>query len=511
MTDAPDGGEEGLSRAQLKSAALRGVRWVVAGRAVVETASLASSVLIARLVSPAEFGTAAPAAFFFSLSSGLVMGSFATPLVQVKVLREAMVRTAFAMSLVTGVAMTALVLAATPLLHLAFPARAVELIAWASPTFLLYSLGAVSQAMLQRDLDFRRTSVNEAASLLPGILATIGFALAGLGALSIVLGFLVQAAAASAQAIAWRRPPRPAFERGAAREILGFGLPSSATTLLFVAQRNVGLVVLGARLAPAQVGLYWRAAQLGIEYQGKISGILVRLLFPLLSRTRNLDDMRAVRSRMVKVHTVLLFPLLTLLIVIAPLFIPWLYGERWADAAPAAQLLALAGFVAVVGTGTGPLLLAAGKPAAAMRYNAAGLVVFAVTVFFAAPYGLLATCAAVAGFRFLNLVAGQYLLVQRVVGIPVRETLVSDTFPALASCAALAAVAWPVTSALEGTGIPDFLVMAAASLAGFAAYGLALRVGFPATWRDIRTLFGRLGARRRPAAVAAGGAVRTGS
>jgi len=133
--------------------------------------------------------------------------------------------------------------------------------------------------------------------------------------------------------------------------------------------------------------------------------------------------------------------------------------------------------------------------------------VFAVVVFVAAPYGLTATCAAVAGFRLLNLVCTQYLLVQRLVGIPLSETLIRDVAPALAGCAALVAVSWPVTAGLERLGVPDLAVMAAASAGGLAAYALALRWIFPAAWRDLAELFGRLAARRRRA----GPTVRAGS
>jgi O-antigen/teichoic acid export membrane protein len=196
----------------------------------------------------------------------------------------------------------------------------------------------------------------------------------------------------------------------------------------------------------------------------------------------------------VRVHAALLFPLLALLIVLAPVLVPWLYGERWAPAAPAAQLLAVAGFAAVVGTGTGPLLLAAGKPAAGMRYNAASLGAFVLVMLAAAPHGLLVTCAAVAVFRLVNLVATQYLLVQRIVGIPLVETLVKDVWPALAGCAALAVVAVPARFALAALGAPRAATLALTAALGLVLYALALRRLFPGTWVDLRSLLGRLGA-----------------
>jgi PST family polysaccharide transporter len=484
--------DDALSRTQLRDAALKGVRWLVLGRGVIELAALASSVIVARLVSPAEFGATAPAAFLLALGASLVAGSFASPLVQAKELRPEAVRTAFAMSLATGALLTLLVVIGAPALRLGFSSRTIELIQVVAPVFFIYSAGAVSQALIERDLDFRRASLNEVASLLPGTIATVVLAFAGLEGAAIVLGFLVQSLFSSGQAMFWRPPPLPAFDRRAARDILGFGLPSSGSSMLYTAQRNVGLGILGARLPAAQVGFYWRASTLAIDYQGKVSQILLRMMFPLLSRTQSRDDMRLVRSRMVKVHTSLLFPLLSCLIVIAPLFVPWLYGARWAPAATAAQILAVAGFTAVVGTGTGPLLMAAGRPGALVVCNGILLACEVVLLLFTAPHGLIATCVGIAALRVVSLVGTQYLLVDRLCGIPLRQTLFGDVLPAAGSCLALAAVAVPIRLALDQAGVPTLVTMVAACAGGLLAYALALRVGFRTTWADCMTLFVRL-------------------
>lgn len=490
--------DDSLSRGELKGAALHGVRWVVFARVFTETGALIGSAAVARLITPTEFGHAALAAFFFAFAISLPSSSFGTILIRQKELRPGAVRTAFTMSLATGAVVTLVTIALGPLLTLALPDETVRLLQFMAPVFFVYSVGAVSQALLQRDLDFRRTSINDVISLLTGTVATVAAAIAGLGGLAIVIGFLTQAVVSTLQVLYWRGVPRPGFDRKEAREIIAFGLPATGSGVLYGAQRNAGLAILGARLPAAQVGFYMRAAQLGIEYQGKISGILQKLLLPLLSRARHLDDLRAVRMRMVKVHCASIFPLLALLVVIAPTFVPWFYGDQWAPAVTAAQVLAVAGAVVVVGTGTGPLLMAVGRPGALATMNGISLVLFVAAVYLAAPYGLTATCVTIAGFRLLNLLATQYFLVQRLVGISLRQTLVDDVMPALVACGALAAVAFPAQLGLEQLGTPNLLTMILVTAVGMAAYALALRTLFPTTWGDLATLADRLaGARAR--------------
>jgi O-antigen/teichoic acid export membrane protein len=492
MPETPETNDEsGLSRSELKHAALRGVRWVTIGRLVAETVAFAASVVVARLISPEEFGYAAVAAFVYALSQGLAAGSFGSPIVRANEVRTPQVQTAFALSLMTGVAVSAVVALAAPALGI-WSSHTVHLVQLGGLCFAIFSVGAVSQALLQRELDFRRLAINEIVSLLPGTIVTVVAAAAGLGGLSLVLGFLVTALTSSIQALCWRPPGLPRVHRGEAGEIWRFGLPVSGSSLLYAAQRNVQLAILGARFDPMQLGFYWRGSQLGIDYQGKISGILMRIAFPILSRARTREDMRAVRSRMVRVHTTVLFPLLTCLIVLGPIIIPWLYGDRWAPAAQAAQILAVAGFVAVIGTGTGPLMMAVGRPNSLMVVNGMNLVLLSVAVYFAGPHGLVAVCFAVVGLRLVNLFVTQYFLVQRLAGIPLIETLVHDVMPAVVGSLALAAVAFGCSEGLQAIGAPAPIVIVVASAFGLGAHALAVRVVYPATWRDLATLAARV-------------------
>jgi lipopolysaccharide exporter len=203
-----------------------------------------------------------------------------------------------------------------------------------------------------------------------------------------------------------------------------------------------------------------------------------------------------------------IFPLLTTLIVVAPTLVPWLYGDKWAPAAEAAQILAVAGFVATIGTGTGPLMMALGKPGALMSYNGAALVIFSAVLLIAAPHGLTVTCVSVAGFRLVSLVGTQYLLVERLGGIPLKQTLFRDVAPAALCCAVQAGAAFAILSAAEQLGAPALVLLIAVGVGGLATYGVALRYLFPTTWRDLLTVLERIapaGARRRvrlPAALA---------
>ena len=148
----------------------------------------------------------------------------------------------------------------------------------------------------------------------------------GLEGEALIGGYVASAALTAALASVYARPARPGWCRPELGEIAHYGLPAAGSSMLHTVTRNADYVILAARLAPAQVGYYLRAFQLGSEYQAKISGILLRVALPVLSRATDLDEVRRIRARIVRTHASVLFPLLFGLIALAPLFVPLVYG-----------------------------------------------------------------------------------------------------------------------------------------------------------------------------------------
>jgi O-antigen/teichoic acid export membrane protein len=486
FTDGPDGGPS------LREAALSGVRWIAVGKLLTELAAFGGAIVLARLVAPAEFGAVAPAAFIIAVGGSLAYGSFGTPLVRATKMSRELVSTALALSLLTGAAVSALIIAATEVIDVGYSAHSVHLIQVVAPSFLIFSAGCVSQALLERDLDFRRSAMNDVGALIPGTVVTVVLAALGLGGLALALGYLAMTAFQTAQALWFRPPPPPRLHRRHVREILTFGIPTSASSVLYTMQRTIGLGILGARLDPVSTGYFWRAQQLGIEYQSKVTSVLLRMLFPLLARTASREQMRMVRMRMVQTHTAFLFPILALLIVLAPTIVPWVFGQRWAGAAEPTQILAIVGLATVVNTGTGPVVLAHGHPRALLIKDAIELPALIAMLLLTASHGLITVCIGLATFRLVSLLANQYFLIERLCGIPLRDTLVRDVLPAATASALLAAAAWVVHAQLESLSLPVIVDLAISSAAGLLVYGATLRALFTRTWKDCAAVVARL-------------------
>ena len=314
---------------------------------------------------------------------------FGSALVQRKTIEPAHGEAAMLASLLTGALLTSLVvLLARPVGEPLFGQGPARLLVMISPVFLLAGIGAVSRSLLWRRLDFRRISLIEMLSLGIGSGAAVALAAAaGLDAPAIVLGALCGSLVTTVLLLLAAPPPAPIWHRGALREVMAFGLPASGAGLTYVAITNATLAVAAVRLSAAQVGLFWRAFQLGVIYQEKISGIMIRLAFPVYSRTSDLGQLRRFHERATRIHAAVILPLLSLLIVTAPELVPWLFGPRWAPAVEPVQILCVAGMIAAVLTGYPQIMLAAGKPRALLVFNVVLLGVYLGVSWVAAPHG----------------------------------------------------------------------------------------------------------------------------
>jgi O-antigen/teichoic acid export membrane protein len=467
---------------------------------VTESVAFLTVIAIARLVPPSEYGRAAIVGIVWLLVSGLNNQGFGAPIVQRRTVSVGDVRTSATLALATGAALSLVTFfAVPPLAGPLFGERTADLFRIAAPIFLIGASGIVPMAILQRHLDFRRASLIEMGSVLIGSAAAVGLALGGLDAEAIVFGHLVQVLALNALRLVLVPRARPGWQPDSARALGRSGLPLALSAVVYTGYRNLSYPIVGATLGTAATGFFSRAFQFSISYPAKISEIMLKIAFPAYARTPSLEDIRRLRKRIVRLHALAIFPLLALLIVVAPSLIPWLLGENWAPAVAPVQILSGSGMAMALITGLGPLLTALDRGKALLAWDSAnGLVTLAV-VFAMSQISLLAVCWGVLGVYLLQLLVAHAVVFPRVIGIPFSSLWTDVKAPASAGVA-LAGTALLVGGALEGLGLPTVLYLAATGAASFGVYAGVLRLLFPSAWADVTLVASRvLGRQRREA------------
>jgi PST family polysaccharide transporter len=469
----------------LTEAAAEGLRWIAYARVIIEVLLFASAVFLARLIPPSAFGIFAVIVIVQELAVTLPMEGVGGALVQRKHLAREHLQAGLALTVLTGLAMAALtVLVAIFLVGPLFDHETELLTIAQAPYFLMGAIYALPITVLRRRLDFRRVSIVETLQNSIRVIATVGLALLGLDAPALVFGCTAGMVVALGLALFYAPVPWPRWRGGAVRELLPYGGPAGLATFAWTGFRNGDYAVIGAVLGPAQAGLYWRGYQLAVEYQGKVAVPMTQMAFPVLARTDGTDELLGLRRRMVHLQTVVLFPLLVLLLVLAPVVVPWLFGPAWEGAVVPTQILVAGGAASLMINSAGSALMAEGRARALLGYGVAHFVVYVGAVVAVAHMGLAAV--AIAG----SVVHGIFLAIAYVVLLRGREgsslaALWRDLAPALTGCVALAAIAVPLELALRAGGAPVLLQMLAVGLAGGVAYVAVLRILFPAAAHDL--------------------------
>jgi lipopolysaccharide exporter len=504
--------DESLSIGDLRAATLRGLRWAVVSRPIIELLNVASMAALARLVAPADFGRFAVAVIVADLGSVTAQG-VNTALVQRKAVTREHLQAGLSLAILSGLVLVGLIVAAARLVvEPIYGGRTADLVLLLAPLAFLTAANNVPVAILQRRLEFRRLSALPVLISAVTVATSVPLAVAGMNGVALVLGAVAGIAVATAVVWAWTCPPPPRLRRAAARELLSYGAPASLAAVGWVGFRNCDYAIVGARLGPLQAGFYYRAYTVAVEYQKKVSTLMDVLGFPLLSRAGTVDEQRTLRGRMVRMETLVLFPALTLLAIVAPVLIPWFFGDQWTSATVPTQILAIGGAATLVIDAVGAGLMASGRPRALLGYAWGHFGAYAAAVVIASPFGIVAVAVAAATVHSAFVFVAYVLLLQddraRGAGLLRRASkeMWNDIQPATVSCAAIAAVAVPVALGLSSAQFPHLAFLAIVTAASAATYLVALRLIFPSSLRSLGNLVAHLlperGAKARPSRLA---------
>lgn len=456
-----------------------------------KSSTLIMMVVLARLLEPAEFGLFAFALLVVNLFDYVKDLGFGASVVQSRRPWAEIAPTGLIATTITGVLAAAVLVVTAPVLaevanrpDLAAPVRALAI------ALVISALGVLPQSALRRRLDFRGRLVPEAGGAAVKTVTAIALAFAGQGVWSLVYAQIIGVTVTTV--LYWRAGGaglRIGFDRTVFGELIRFGLPVSAVTIVAYGIYNVDYLAIGSRLGDEVLGLYTLAYRVPELLVLNLCIVVSDVLFSALSRLQEDSDslVRHYRGTVVWV-VALAAPVGLGLMVVADPLIRTLYGERYADAAPMLALISLFAVVYATSFHTGDVFKAIGRPGILTALNVGKLLVMAVPVWWAAGHGAVAVAAMLVAVEFVS--SGLRLwVVARVTASPMRSLLGSILRP-MPAAAAMAGAVWLLS--LATTGLHPAVALVVLVPVGVLAYPLALRVTAPALFSTGFGLVGRV-------------------
>lgn len=470
---------------------------------VTQLISLGQTVVVARLLTPAEIGAFTLGTIFANFMIVMADGGMRAALIHRETDLEDAANTAFWASLLTGVVMSTGALAASPLLGLFFGDRTVALVAAAtSGTLLVHSLLNVPEALMQRRFNFKRRLIVDPLTAGSFAIVTVTACALGLGVWGMVLGLYASQIATLTAAwwLADWRPGKGRFDYRLWREMARYAFPMIVQNLTKDVREIVQQSIVGRSLDIATAGQYRYGRRIGILPGQAVIQVASYVLFPAFARISG-DAVRFRRGfvRALRLLWTATVPLGVFLVAAGGSAIVVLLGRQWA---PAGVFVA-----AMAGFGPGTALNAIGvesiKGAGASKRlhwaTAVSLVLGIGGLLALLPLGLLGVGLAVS----LEGLAGGVLtvaLARPLVRVPWSE-LARVLLPPLVAAGLAGTATWALEHlVLDSASRPlvlGLLYLLADGVLFVAVYLGVLAVLAPATIAELRGLLAKLGKRRR--------------
>lgn len=486
--DERDDVEVALSSAQIRKKAVAGVVLVGMRTFAIRAFGLVSSLVLARLLVPEDFGLLAVGQAIIMFGGFFADAGIAAGLIRRKeapTRRELESILGFQM-LVASVLVLAVAAVTVPM------GRNGQVIALMAASVLLLTYRAPASLVLERRLDYGSLAAVEVLEgLVFGVWSVASVAL-GAGVWGVATAHLARGLIGTVLMI--RRSPvrvfRLRFKLGPVRELLGYGLVVQAGYLLYLLRAQVITVATVTLAGLPVLGLYSLADRV-IQVPWLVFESILRVTFPAMARLVSAgEDARSDLSRGLRLLVVTAGSLLALVAATAPVVIPFAFGARWTGAAEALPLMALglliAGPVVAVGNGYLYAIGDAKKILVANGANLAGWLVVAVPLL--PGFGVLAVGAGlVAGFTVEGLLLAR--AVRQRTGLRCYRITAAPTITVLVAGAAGLQLALQLDATLGN------VVLVVGTTTGLLAAGLLLTAR--ATLREAVSLLRSLGDSRR--------------
>ena len=342
----------------------RSLVFSIAEQYAVLVIGLASSMILARLLTPEAIGIYSVSLAFIGIAQVLRDFGVANYLIQERDLDDAHIRTALGILLVLGLVTFALLFSTAPLISRLYAEDVmVPTLRVCALNFLALPFCTVSLALLRRGMAFQRLAIVNLVAALSGAAVSVGLAYLDLGVISLAIGSVVVNVVTGIGA--WlARPDRrlllPAFSRW--RRLLNFGAQSSLTGVVTTIAMDINDLAVGKIMGFEPVAILSRAQGLMQLFHRDLMAAIRNVAYPAYANAhRDGEPLEAIYIASVTNVTVVAWPFYGLVSLFSLELLRLMFGAQWDTAAPLVPVFCLAGAIAALFNLAPSQILAVGR------------------------------------------------------------------------------------------------------------------------------------------------------
>lgn len=335
-----------MPKESLKDKTVKGVGWSAIDNVIQAGVTFMVSIVLARLLTPDDYGLIGIIAIFTTVCTALINGGFTTALIRKKNATDDDYNTAFITNLGVSIVLYALIFICSPLIANFFGHE--ELLALTRVSSLGMIIGAlalVQQTRLTKRIDFKsQTKITLIASVSSGIVGIV-LAVLGFGVWSLVAQQLMSHCLRTV--LLWfvnKWIPSLRFSSKSFHELFGFGWKMMVSSVIDTVWKELYQVVVGKFYSPATLGQYTRSKQFSKLFSSNLTSVIQRVTYPVLSNIQ--DDKERMVAAYRKIIKTTMFVTAISMFFVGAISEPLLYcliGPKWHDAAVYLPLICITG------------------------------------------------------------------------------------------------------------------------------------------------------------------------
>jgi O-antigen/teichoic acid export membrane protein len=332
----------------LKQKTVKGLSWSIIDQIGNQGISFIVGIILARLLSPREFGLIGMITIFIALSESFINSGFSDALIRKKNCTNTDYSTVFYFNLIVGILFTAILYFSAPAIATFFDeSELIPIVRVMGIILIIDSLTIIQRTILTKRIDFKlQTRISIIASIGSGVVAII-MAFNGYGVWSLVIQRISRQALNSFFLWLWNNwRPKLIFSIKSFKELFGFGNKLLISGLISTIFQNIYYFIIGKFFSTETLGYYTKANDFNRVPSEGLNGVISRVSYPVLSTIQ--DDKPRLKQNYQKLLRSTMFITFILMLGMAAVAEPMiltLIGEKWRQSIIYLQLLCFVGMM----------------------------------------------------------------------------------------------------------------------------------------------------------------------
>ncbi len=376
----------------LRRQALSGLTWTGGATLVCALLQVLQIAVLARLLQAEDFGLMALVMIVIGFMQAYSDMGISGAIVQRQDATIEQLSSLFWLNVLVGITVFGLILIGAPLMaHLYGEPKLDTLVSYAGLLFLIAPAGQLWRMLMQKGLRFGVLAMADVVASAAGAAVAITLAWGGQGVYALIWGQLASTTASTLILVMiglriWR--PKLRLRRTDLAGYVRFGAYQMGERTINFLGTNLDKLLVGSLVGTQGLGLYNVAFQLVMKPMQLINPIVMRVAFPLFAIVQaDNDRLRSGYLDVIRIVSLIMFPIYAGMIVLAEPLVLVLLGENWASLVPTFRWLCVLGFFYSLGNPIGSLLLAKGRVELGLYLNVLMIVLYSIAIWAGASGG----------------------------------------------------------------------------------------------------------------------------